>query len=143
MSRQKPRVRPSEILVELAFLAGGQRVPPIVRDILRGGNGLGNRQRILPQGSKRGSRSTMKHCSTCGVPSKGFDQCVKCRVKTARDEGYTLGYQTGFLKGQADSPLQLTQERWRQLNQLCHPDKHGDSRTATDVFQWLQSVKPC
>lgn len=143
MSRQKRRVSHSEILVELAFLAGGRRVPPVVRQLLRGGDGVGDHHRVLRQGSKRGtSKTLMKHCTVCGVPSKGFDQCVKCRVKTARDEGYSLGYQTGFLKGQADSPLQLTQERWRQLNQLCHPDKHGDSRTATEVFQWLQSVKP-
>jgi hypothetical protein len=46
------------------------------------------------------------------------------------------------LKGQHDVPTFLTLPRWRQLVQLCHPDKHQESKTATEVSQWLQDNKP-
>lgn len=33
--------------------------------------------------------------------------------------------------------VSIPPERMRQLLSLCHPDKHGNSETATDVTRWL------
>lgn len=85
------------------------------------------------------------NCEKCGRPSK-VSPCWKCKQDEVRELGYSLGYQAGYLKGveegKAESPLRLTVERWRQLVQLCHPQKHGDSPTSTDVTRWLLSIKP-
>lgn len=35
----------------------------------------------------------------------------------------------------------LSRARVRQLLQLCHPDKHGGSKTATEITQWLLAIK--
>lgn len=35
----------------------------------------------------------------------------------------------------------ITRERLRQLLQLCHPDKHGNSQTSQDVTCWLLEVR--
>ena len=35
----------------------------------------------------------------------------------------------------------LDQARVRQLLQLCHPDKHGNSKLACEVTQWLLRQK--
>lgn len=80
----------------------------------------------------------------CGSPIKGrFSKCFKCQLKAAREEGYTLGYSSGILKGEQNvKELGLTIERWRQLMSLCHPDKHGGSETAVAVTQWLAKQKP-
>lgn len=81
------------------------------------------------------------NCEQCGVKSK-YPICWSCRQKSERENAYNLGYQTGYLKGQHDVPTFLTLPRWRQLVQLCHPDKHQESKTATEVSQWLQDNKP-
>ena len=35
----------------------------------------------------------------------------------------------------------LDPKRVEQLIRLCHPDKHGDSQTATEMTQWLLSQR--
>jgi len=35
----------------------------------------------------------------------------------------------------------LTKEQIRDLVILCHPDKHGSSKKATEITQWLLSLK--
>jgi hypothetical protein len=35
----------------------------------------------------------------------------------------------------------ITEARLRQLCQLCHPDRHGGSKLALEVFHWLQEVR--
>lgn len=84
---------------------------------------------------------TTMNCTKCGKASK-VSPCWKCQKEEVREEAYALGYQTGYLKGQQESPLQLTRERWEQLRRLCHPDKHDNSRASNDAFQWLQSIEP-
>jgi transcriptional regulator with XRE-family HTH domain len=39
----------------------------------------------------------------------------------------------------APQTLQVDPTRLRQLLQLVHPDKHGGSKTATDITAWLLS----
>jgi hypothetical protein len=83
-------------------------------------------------------------CSTCGAPTK-YNLCYKCKATKDREDAYALGYQAGVLatdKGNVTVGVAITLERWRQLVQLSHPDKHGDSPTAKDVTQWLQEIKP-
>ena len=36
---------------------------------------------------------------------------------------------------------QIPPERLRGLIQLCHPDKHNGSETATEVTAWLLSIR--
>jgi predicted nucleic acid-binding Zn-ribbon protein len=31
---------------------------------------------------------------------------------------------------------------WKKIAALCHPDKHSNSKAATEVMQWLNSVRP-
>lgn len=81
-------------------------------------------------------------CVACGRPTKGYSKCFACKSKEEREQSYDLGYQTGYLKGIADSPLQLDRKRWDQLRRLCHPDKHDNSPASNDAFQWLQTLEP-
>ena len=74
-------------------------------------------------------------------------------AQTARKAGYDEGYQQGktdgeregFGRGKAAAPAdwsgaQLDQHRIRQLLNLCHPDKHGNSPASNTVTQWLNGV---
>ena len=69
--------------------------------------------------------------------------------KAGYDEGYqqgkTDGEREGFERGKAAAPAgwsgaQLDQHRIRQLLNLCHPDKHGNSPASNTVTQWLNGV---
>lgn len=42
---------------------------------------------------------------------------------------------------EADAMVPITGPRLRQLLQLCHPDKHANSATATDVTAWLNQIR--
>jgi len=33
-------------------------------------------------------------------------------------------------------------DQWRRLVQLCHPDRHGNSETATHATRWLMENRP-
>ena len=37
--------------------------------------------------------------------------------------------------------LTLSATRLRQLSQLCHPDKHNNSKMATEVTAWLNELR--
>jgi hypothetical protein len=86
------------------------------------------------------------NCAGCGRESGRYSKCIKCQLKEAREEGYALGYQTGFLAGEqakaAAKGSAIDLPRWRQLVQLCHADKHGNSETANTVTAWLMTIKP-
>ena len=41
----------------------------------------------------------------------------------------------------ASSPNQITPDVLKKLMYLCHPDKHNNSQTATDMFVWLSKIK--
>lgn len=36
----------------------------------------------------------------------------------------------------------LPADQWRRLLQLCHPDKHANSETATTITRWLLENRP-
>lgn len=89
----------------------------------------------------------VKRTCACGLIIKGlYEQCYNCREKTVREEGYALGYQTGFLAGEKarvdNARKTLNLQRWRQLSQLCHPDKHSNSETSQDIQRWLNQIRP-
>lgn len=82
---------------------------------------------------------------------------LKMRAEAERKAAYNDGYAVGLTEGERadrvrgkskDGPMetresrrQLLDERLaRQLLQLCHPDKHGGSRAATEATQWLNAV---
>ncbi len=37
--------------------------------------------------------------------------------------------------------IMVDRPRLRQLLQLCHPDKHGNSKTSQEVTQWLLEAR--
>lgn len=104
-------------------------------------------------------------CISCQSPfrqTKGFEQM--CPVCFKLDRGYNLllgdkallflqeeyQAQTKVLhattrklaRGASPSaPASIRPERVKQLIRLCHPDKHGDSQVATEVTQWLLSMR--
>lgn len=86
-------------------------------------------------------------CRECRGPKKlnRFPLCWKCDKKAEFDRGYRDGYKDGHQDGleesratsQATAQPSLEGSRIRQLLQLCHPDKHGNSPVANDVTAWL------
>lgn len=58
-------------------------------------------------------------------------------------EGASLAYREGVrdgMKAVKKTPKAtkgLTQEQIKTLITLCHPDKHNNSQTATQITQWL------
>ena len=85
-----------------------------------------------------------------------FSDGVNLGKERGHKAGYQEGYSHGYLRGQADQmqiAAALTQhgitgaapgidpQRLRQLLNLCHPDKHGDSTTAVEVTQWLLALR--
>lgn len=74
-------------------------------------------------------------------------------LKAAYNDGYAVGYAQGERAARPGGkpkrePMEtaahprpaLDERRLRQLLQLCHPDKHGGSRAATEASQWLNAV---
>jgi hypothetical protein len=46
------------------------------------------------------------------------------------------------IKMNGNGALGLDSKRFRQLIQLCHPDKHQGSVTAKEITQWLLEHRP-
>ena len=82
---------------------------------------------------------------------------LKMRAEAERKAAYNDGYAVGLTQGERaarlrakskDGPMETRESRRqplderlaRQLLQLCHPDKHGGSRTATEATQWLNAM---
>ena len=82
---------------------------------------------------------------------------LQMRAEAERKAAYNDGYAVGLREGERaarsrghfkDEPVETGElrgpmfgaRRARQLLQLCHPDKHGGSRAATEVSQWLNAV---
>lgn len=89
----------------------------------------------------------MANFCSCGSVVKGRGpQCFRCTLVTVRNEGYEIGYQTGYLKGVEDKAKEkdssITPERYTRLRMLCHPDKHNGSKMAEEISAWLNSIKP-
>ena len=114
--------------------------------------------------------SPQRVCDECNTPfaaPKGFESM--CPVCFKLDRGYDLyvgdkallllqeQYHTQVLRlanltarynhlraKQAPSPspqMPLDPKRVEQLIRLCHPDKHQNSRAATEMTQWLLSQR--
>jgi len=75
--------------------------------------------------------------------------CRDCKsyFRRADDEDWKLRCYACWKRSKASaapppaSPIVPT-EMLRRLIQLCHPDKHGNSETATIVTRWLLSLRP-
>ena len=44
-------------------------------------------------------------------------------------------------RARSRGPMGFDKARWRQLVQLAHPDKHRNSKAATDATAWLMAVR--
>lgn len=94
-------------------------------------------------------------CPICFKLDRGYDLYVGDKALLRLQEKYRSSQERhAALEGrykrvrakakqlmQAAASGDLTQERITQLIRLCHPDKHGNSRAATDVTQWLLSMR--
>lgn len=104
-------------------------------------------------------------CAQCGKTHDGkYQLCWRCysdnRIRDARVEGYRDGYRAGsaearetgraegiregYERGLKDGREQgialgrtLDSTKIRTLIQLCHPDKHGNSRASNQMTSWL------
>ena len=64
------------------------------------------------------------------------------REMRAKDELKALRAELELLRRFRSPPADsLDPARVRQLLQLCHPDKHGNSQLACEVTQWLLRQK--
>lgn len=57
-----------------------------------------------------------------------------------RSAGYSEGWAAGYAAGQ-QVQQKLHPEWIKRLIRLCHPDKHGNSKLATEMTQWLLSMR--
>ena len=60
-------------------------------------------------------------------------------IARLRQEIAELTYKLNFKAGK--TKVDLDAARLRQLLQLCHPDKHKGSKTATVITQWLLDAR--
>jgi hypothetical protein len=87
-------------------------------------------------------------CTDCGkeffvVPSEHWKRVCRFCYRgemDARIQVKTLERTIDSLR-RLGSPSSLDRHRLRQLLQLCHPDKHDGSKTATEITQWLLSQR--
>ena len=85
-----------------------------------------------------------------------FSDGVNLGKERGRKDGYQDGYNHGYMRGRTDQMRMadmlkqygmdgaapgIDPQRLRQLLNLCHPDKHGDSTTAVEVTQWLLALR--
>jgi hypothetical protein len=75
----------------------------------------------------------------CGPKRADYRCCWRCHVDDIKAAAWAEGYAAGRSEAQQKPPLDLC--RWRQLAQLVHPDRHGNSKTATEVTVWLNSLR--
>lgn len=97
-----------------------------------------------------GGYDAIDYCD-CGRTKKAaFNTCWKCKQAALEQQAFRQGYEAaeeelstaydrGFAAGvEASRP---PKELLKRLIQLCHPDKHDGSKTATEVTQFLLSLR--
>ena len=94
------------------------------------------------------ARRVTKICADCGktfyVPPAD-DWKTVCRFCWREEMSARVELQ--LLKAQLlnqprlGGPRGLDLKRWRQLLQLCHPDRHGGSAAATEATRWLLEIR--
>lgn len=87
----------------------------------------------LKCGAFAGKESWRTLCATHYREQKRAEEAAAAR------EIDRLRHENAMLHMQGGNPL--TPARLRQLIQLCHPDKHGNSDQSNDVTQWLLSLR--
>jgi hypothetical protein len=54
---------------------------------------------------------------------------------------YTMEHEVRALRNNPPSSSALPQDKIKDLISLCHPDRHGNSALATQITQWLLSIR--
>jgi len=90
----------------------------------------------------------MDTCRTCGklFDGEGWKTvCRRCYINAMGEEDEVVEAERKEAELQRfvarGRPAQMTSERLRQLLQLCHPDKHGNSVLSQEVTRWLLSLR--
>lgn len=95
-------------------------------------------------------------CGRLALPRIG--RCVECfgaaQLQRGRAQGELATFErlaaAGRLRGEYETParpaavpggISIDAKRWRQLAALTHPDRHGNSRASTEIFQWLNTIR--
>jgi hypothetical protein len=87
-------------------------------------------------------------CPRCRGPKKPFFAlCWRCHQNDREESEYQAGFREGITEGMRRATRnpgvpKLDMQMWRRLQQLCHPDKHGNSEASKTAAQWLNSVRP-
>jgi len=88
-------------------------------------------------------------CPQCGDTfERGMDErwkriCINCFKENKRGESQRSTkqhYQRPNPKPEVKSG-QIDASTLKKLMYLCHPDKHNNSQTSTDMFVWLSNLK--
>ena len=86
-------------------------------------------------------------CADCGdvfyVPERDSWKtvcrfCYRGEMKAAKRVEELEAQIAGML---TTGNITIDRRRWRQLLQLCHPDRHDGSASATDCAQWLNQIR--
>lgn len=80
-----------------------------------------------------------RRCYTCWKASKAQPECTDENMHF-----YRIGYEAGRRAVEAfaaPEPPPIDKTRLRELIQLAHPDKHGNSELAQRVTQWLLDLR--
>jgi hypothetical protein len=95
-----------------------------------------------------------KVCEGCGRSfevAREFEwqtQCYRCfrgeadakvLVRELQAENKLLRHELSQLR--ISGPSRIAPRRWRQLLQLVHPDRHGNSEAANDCTRWLLEIR--
>lgn len=94
----------------------------------------------------------MGFCATCGsyFEDEGWKtQCRKCFTRKQLFDDIesetkidAMRQEIEILRAQLRKrPKEMDAERLRQLLQLCHPDKHGNSVLAQQITSWLLTLR--
>ena len=79
-----------------------------------------------------------KLCLICWKEERGFK--LTLADSAFRDLQFVLLEHEDYLAGQETVPG-LSQDRIRDLLQLCHPDRHHGSERSTELTKWLLEMR--
>lgn len=83
-------------------------------------------------------------CRNCTDTEDLVHLCQRHYTKRRQDDtnnGYTQGIEEGRKQAIKSGQVNFSDDLIKQLLQLCHPDKHGNSSLSNEVTKWLLSQR--
>lgn len=92
-----------------------------------------------------------KQCAVCEAdfltPYSWATMCKECFIESKKNERENLFEQAAYWQERAEKAEEMINEQsidpymLRQLIQLCHPDKHGNSENSIKATKYLLSLR--